>query len=132
MLLALAGGIVATVVLDRCHIPARAIEGVIRSRQSIGFAENATGETILYLPSFDDDTALVYAPVASTRWYAPVLPQRVRFEELVEAWTFNEAAQVVAIGRPGERRPSLGAGRSYWTDETWQEAVGRTAARCRR
>lgn len=131
MLLALAVGIVAAVVLDRCHIPARAIEGVIRSRQSIGFAENATGETILYLRSFDDDTAVVFAPVASTRWYAPVLPQRVRFEELVEAWTFNEAAQVVAIGRPGERRPSLGAGRSYWTDETWQDAVRRTAARCK-
>lgn len=130
-LLALAVAIVAAVVFDRCHIPARAIEGVIRSRQSIGFAENATGETILYLRSFDDDTALVYAPVASTRWYAPVLPQRVRFEELVEAWTFNEAAHVVAIGRPGERRPSLGAGRSYWTDETWQEAVRRTAARCK-
>ncbi len=131
MLLALSVGIVAAVVLDRCHIPARAIEGVIRSRQSLGFAENATGETILYLRSFDDDTAVVFAPVASTRWYAPVLPQRVRFEELVEAWTFNEAAQVVAIGRPGERRPSLGAGRNYWTDETWQDAVRRTAARCK-
>lgn len=54
-LLALAVAIVAAFVFDRCHIPARAIEGVIRSRQSIGFAENATGETILYLRSFDDE-----------------------------------------------------------------------------
>ena len=73
----------------------RAIEGGDpEPAVGFGFAENATGETILYLRSFDDDTAVVFAPVASTRWYAPVLPQRVRFEELVEAWNVNEAARV--------------------------------------
>lgn len=131
VILAIAAAVAAAIVFDRSHVPARWIEGAIRRRQSIAFAEHATGETILYLRSFDDDTSVVFAPVASNRWYAPVLPQRVRFEELIEAWTFNEAAQVVAIGRPGEIRPSLGAGRSYWTDETWQEAVRRTAARCK-
>lgn len=122
---------IGTVLIDRCHLPARWIESRIRDRHHAEFAAETTSDTVLYLRSFDDDRALIYAPLATRGWYAPLVPQRVRFEELVETWTFNNASSVVAIGRPGERRPRLGAERTYWTDETWQEAVRHTAARCK-
>lgn len=118
-------------IIDKGHLVSRAIESSIRARLQVVFADDATYSTILYLRSFDDDTGRVYAPLAQYGWYAPLLPQRARFEELVEGWTFGQAEQVVAIGRPGEPRPALGAQRTYWTDETWQEAVRHTAARCR-
>ena len=127
-LICAAGGVI---IIDRAHVPARVIESWLCRRGNVEFAESTTDATILYLRSFDDDTALVYAPLGSLGWYAPFIPQRARFEELLESWTFGSAAHVVAIGRPGEPRPALGAKRTYWTDETWQAAVQQTAARCR-
>ncbi|MBX3115778.1 MAG: hypothetical protein KF808_00355 [Cryobacterium sp.] len=123
--------VIGTVLIDRCHLLPRWIESRIRDRHHAKFAAETTPETVLYLRSFGDDRTLVYAPIASRSWCAPLIPQRVRFEELVESWTFNQASSVVAIGRPGERRPTLGAERTYWSDETWRDAVRRTAARCK-
>ncbi len=131
ILLAIVAAVAGAVLIDRSHVPARWVESAVRAGHQAEFAEHTGAETVLYLRSFDDDSALVYAPVASKGWYAPLVPQRVRFEELLETWTFRNAGHVVAIGRPGERRPSLGAQRTYWTDESWQEAVRRTAARCK-
>ncbi|MFT4219922.1 MAG: tetratricopeptide repeat protein [Microbacterium sp.] len=119
------------VLIDRCHLPARWLESRIRDRHQAEFAEQTSDGAILYLRSFDDDSVRIYAPVASHGWHLPLIPQRVRFEELVEAWTVRAASHVIAIGRPGEERPTLGAERTYWTDETWQGAVRSTAARCK-
>ncbi|MBM7500893.1 hypothetical protein JOD52_001733 [Brachybacterium muris] len=123
--------LLAVVLIDRAHLPARAVEARIRRMRIATFADNTPESAILYLRSFDDDTARIYSPLSGTRWYEPLLPHRVRFEELLEGWTYGEATQLVAIGRPGEPIPSLGAHRSYWTDDSWQEAVRRTAVRCR-
>ena len=79
----------------------------------------ATETSVLYLRSFHDEAVTSEAPVANAFW-----PFRVRTgeETLVEA--LQEAGPVVAIGRPGERLPELGARRFYFSDDRWQ-AVAR-------
>lgn len=69
----------------------------------------------LLLRSFQDDLLLLKPP-----WY-----RRGRqwvFEELLtgQLWCLGP---VIAIGRPGEHLPPVGAARDYFTDDTWQTAA---------
>lgn len=49
---------------------------------------------------------------------------RVRVEELVARWS-NMDGSLVAIGKPGEQYPLLGATRTYVPDHDWQRVVAR-------
>ena len=59
---------------------------------------------ILYLRSFDDD-------------------EKAGTDEFVLAKIFEEVGPFVAIGRPGDKLPPLGASRFYVADDTWRGAV---------
>lgn len=64
---------------------------------------------VLYLRAFREDDAVVR-------------PGVIRREEYLEQ-VFREAGPVLAVGRPGEVRPPLGARRVYFTDEQWRPQV---------
>jgi Holliday junction resolvase-like predicted endonuclease len=66
---------------------------------------------VLYLRSFLDDT------VAAKREVTLLTEE----EELNKA--FEHIGPMIAIGRPGETLPEVGAARAYFTDDKWQAAV---------
>jgi hypothetical protein len=80
---------------------------------------------VLYLRAFADDTA---AGGVYTRTALPVAPAS---EEEQLAHALNEIGPCVAVGRPGEALPALGASRTYVGDDHWKETVLRLMARAR-
>jgi hypothetical protein len=72
---------------------------------------------VVYLRSFQVDKRLSRRPLAIGR----VIASRTEEEQLVGA--LRESGPVVAIGRPGERLPRLGAQRVYVEDADWQQQI---------
>lgn len=80
---------------------------------------------ILYLRSFQSDHAANKAQQdgISAKLVPMTFPQNMVSEEEQIAEVMNEYGPFVAIGRPGELLPQLGAARLYATDDTWQQIV---------
>jgi hypothetical protein len=83
-----------------------------------------TRPPVLYLRSFQEDTQILVTargPSASaSRWLnyaASVSPE----QEL--AFILERVGPVIAIGKPGERLPELGAARRYVADDQWRDVV---------
>ena len=72
----------------------------------------APSEPVLYLRSFNDDQAA-----------ARLRGQLTEEEHLMKV--LNSIGAVIAIGRPHEYRPELGAARMYVSDDEWQSVVAR-------
>ena len=79
---------------------------------------------VLYLRSFRDDDA---THAVFERW---LLRLNYRSEEELAA-TFAEVGPLVAVGRPGEVLPHLGAARFYFRDDEWKDRVAELMA-CQR
>lgn len=95
-----------------------------------GFGAQADRQSLLLLRSFGDDgTKLRTLSTVSGPSCPVVMGPRERFEELLAAAIIVSQSRLVAIGRPGERLPELGAARTYYPDDDWQDAVRVTAAR---
>jgi hypothetical protein len=82
---------------------------------------------VIYLRSFKDD---VRSPIGGfvTRlvmWFFPV-----SFEQELAA-IMNRLGPFVAVGKPGERLPELGANRFYFRDDEWQTRVTELVQRAR-
>jgi TM2 domain-containing membrane protein YozV len=85
---------------------------------------------VLYLRSFQDD---VRSPVGGVfgvwlkvmSWFFPV-----SFEQELAA-IMNRLGPFVAVGRPGERLPELGANRYYFSDDEWRARVTELVQRAR-
>ncbi len=90
-----------------------------RLRARLDLAEQADDERapVVYLRSFDVDRRLSRRPLAIGR----VLASRTEEEQLVVA--LRESGPVVALGRPGERLPRLGAQRVYVEDADWRQQI---------
>lgn len=76
---------------------------------------------VLYLRSFLDDKIKMRARAANGRsWLERAV--KVTFEEVItdHLWRYGP---VVAIGKPGDKFPPLGASRDYVPDESWQQKV---------
>lgn len=80
------------------------------------------GVRVLYLRSFADDSLRIRSPHARGITSRLIAPRPQRFEELFVAGIAADG-DAIAIGRPGERIPELGALRTYWPDSEWQSAV---------
>jgi len=93
------------------------------------FARETSSESVLFLRSFSDDGVVVYAPT-SGQVLSRLCGNRVSFERFV-AQCILENGKLIAIGKPGDRLPPLGAARTYWPDDQWQDAVKTTAARAK-
>jgi hypothetical protein len=82
---------------------------------------------ILYLRSFDiDQHAANSALLEVAAMAAPVATPEQELAKLLAP-----IGPMIAIGRPGERFPELGAARFYVTDEQWQQKIADAAAAAR-
>ncbi|WP_311314953.1 hypothetical protein [Streptomyces naphthomycinicus] len=105
-------------VLGRQHL-----SEVIRSPEDL-----RSGSYSLYLRSFEDDLARTMLEQTEHRAPGPgaVLPD-LRLSGLTEEEQLAEAlkpvAPMVAVGRPGERLPLVGARRLYLPIDDWQDTV---------
>ncbi|MFY9263462.1 MAG: hypothetical protein GX483_04140 [Actinomycetaceae bacterium] len=113
------------------HLPAVWCARRARKVHRVGFASSTDENTILFLRSFSDDDLKIHTMLAANGLTSPPLPMTItRFEEMLTTF-LNVSGNLVAIGRPGEPLPELGAARTYWPDEQWQDAVKLTANRAR-
>lgn len=78
---------------------------------------------VLYLRSFRDDDA---THQVFERW---LLRINYRSEEEELAATFSDVGPLVAVGRPKEHLPHLGAARFYFRDDEWKERVAELMAK---
>ena len=77
---------------------------------------------ILYLRSFNDDSE-TSVPIKSSGMYYT--------EEEILVSSLEKLGTAVAIGRPGEPAPPLGAKRIYVSDDQWQDKVRQMSADAR-
>ncbi|MFH8349947.1 hypothetical protein [Streptomyces sp. NPDC018045] len=82
---------------------------------------------VLFLRAFSDDTG--FSRVAALRWFLLLFtsllptPAHLRTEEDQVGRAVAPFGRMVALGRPSDRLPRLGAERSYASDETWRAEV---------
>jgi hypothetical protein len=76
--------------------------------------------SILYLRSFLDDTMTAKPGAIQSLYYFPSV--RTEEEQLVSV--LSGVGPVIAVGKPGEDLPELGARRVYFSHEIWQQSVG--------
>jgi hypothetical protein len=89
-----------------------------------------TRPPVIYLRSFRDD---VRSPIGGgfgiwlkvVTWFLPV-----SFEQELAA-IMNRLGPFVAVGKPGERLPELGANRFYFRDDEWQTRVAELVQQAR-
>jgi len=85
----------------------------IRSATADAVLETDPRRPIVYLRSFrDDEIAAKFAP-----------QPKVATEEEMLTTVLAEIGPVIAIGRPGEPSPQIGAARFYVEDDRWQRRV---------
>jgi hypothetical protein len=84
---------------------------------------------VVYLRSFKDDPIAAESFLFRRIFSFSGLSVALESEEEQLAEAMNELGPFVAIGRPGERLPELGAARMYVSDAEWQNKVGELLAR---
>ncbi len=117
----------AGVFLIAVSFPALRLGRQYSARIVTTFDELDDTRYLLYLRSFAYDRALAAAAPTSPRWwmnspYEILLGIGLTVEDVVVR-QFAAAGRVVAVGRPGERLPLIGAQRGYLPAEDWQGAV---------
>lgn len=123
--------IAGLIVMRLAHRPTIVALRRARSLRQVPFGLKTDPDSFLLLRSFSDDSLTMRTMMAAGGVDAPVFPVgRLRFEEHLTR-LLQTSGRVVAIGRPGERLPELGAVRTYWPDSEWQDQVRLTASRAR-
>jgi hypothetical protein len=98
----------------------------LRSETIRSFDELSGQHYVLYLRPFDLDEQTAELPTEPpSRWWASDfnLSRRTYEEDLVR-W-FEDVGRVVAVGRPEEPLPLVGAQRGYLSHDEWQDVVSR-------
>lgn len=85
--------------------------------------EQDTRPPVVYIRSFKDDHQIILAS-GIRRWLSMVFAWATAISAEQElAMIMNRVGPVVAIGKPGEPLPELGAARLYVSDDVWQEKI---------
>jgi hypothetical protein len=87
-------------------------------RPATDIMTDASYAPIVFLRSFSDEMA----KVKSRRILNSAIRRSERLEEILVS-TVTAFGPTVAIGRPSERIPPLGAMRAYYSDDEWQPAI---------
>ena len=89
--------------------------------------KNDSRPFVLFLRSFLNDEIKMKARAANGRIW-PENWVKITFEEVVtdHVWRYGP---VLAIGKPGDKLPPLGAARQYEPNETWQQTVEQLMAK---
>lgn len=123
--------VLGVLILSLAHIPGIVCEQLGRRSMRAEFAQETEENSALLLRSFSDDRLNIRSPLPPTDIGEPIFPgSYMRFEKALATILKLTHDGVVAIGRPGEKLPELGALRTYWPDDQWQDAVRLTANRC--
>jgi TM2 domain-containing membrane protein YozV len=87
---------------------------------------------VVYIRSFKDDPVIVAATSRANKWYGNIFlwTAAVSIEQEL-AFIMNRVGPVVAIGKPGEPLPELGAARLYVGDDEWQSEITEMMKRSR-
>lgn len=99
----------------------------VAASQEARFGMRTGDRDTLFLRSFDDDSMRLRSINPHVGIFSLFSGLSVRFEELCAS--MMSKSPLIAIGRPGESVPELGAVRTYVSDDQWQEAVEETAKR---
>jgi hypothetical protein len=116
---------VAAVAAALMFVPALAALRLFRRTQQheVATAEEAlqidTRPPVIYLRSFKDD-GLMTMPNVTASWLGAAV---LMSPEQELALVLRRVGPVVAIGKPGEPLPELGAARLYVPHDRWQQAV---------
>lgn len=78
---------------------------------------------VVYIRSFKDDPVIVAATSRAGKWYRHIQWTAAVSIEQELAFIMNRVGPVVAIGKPGEPLPELGAARLYVGDDEWQNKI---------
>ena len=115
--------IIFVLVIGALRVPVARLFRQRRARRAEKELEESKLRPILYLRSFNID-----APIARFFWIDRVLAGIFSFyypatdEERLTKY-FRKIGPLIAIGRPGEELPALGAARFYVNHDRWQEKV---------
>jgi hypothetical protein len=87
---------------------------------------------VVYIRSFKDDDLIVAATSRAAKWHRNIFlwTAAVSIEQEL-ALIMNRVGPVVAIGKPGEPLPELGAARLYVGDDQWQAKITEMMQRSR-
>ena len=97
-----------------------AVWKAIRTKSAPRLLSEDRRPPILYLRTFDDDNRIKLKKYRKN--LASYVDRTILFEEFVVGF-FSRFGPVIAIGRPGEFLPPVGAAREYVGDDQWQERV---------
>ncbi len=103
---------------------ARRVGSRVRQRSADDALAGAGRPPVLYLRAFSRDTEATLVPrdaVAEATRH-PLDRARVTFEEVL-AQSLERVGPVVALGKPGDVLPPIGASRSYVPDDEWKDRV---------
>ena len=91
--------------------------------------ERSDAGEVVYLRSFGDDQLRLRSTLSARRPFVEWFNIRGRepFEESI-AWELAIIGPVIAIGRPGATRATLGAAREHISDANWQETIAERMA----
>ncbi len=84
---------------------------------------------VVYVRSFSSDDELHGVEGPLSRVYKGLHYTAAVSPEQEMAWIMDRAGPVVAIGKPGERLPELGAARKYVDDDHWRDTITDLMAR---
>jgi hypothetical protein len=85
--------------------------------------EQDTHPPVVYVRSFKDDSQIILAS-GIRRWLSIVFAWATAISAEQElAMIMNRVGPVVAIGKPGEPLPELGAAQLYVSDDVWQRKL---------
>jgi hypothetical protein len=101
------------------------IARVARALARIGWRRtSAQLPPVVYLRSFEDDRVSLPSVLSARRPFVEMFTLRGRepFEECL-AWELAAHGPVIAIGRPGQSRASLGAAREHLDTDQWQQVI---------
>ena len=111
-----------TVIATR-KIPPAIDRELRRQIHTADLPELLTQAPVFYLRCFEEDDLISPMEGAS-------LTSRKRIEESIVA-AASQVGPVIALGRPGEDLPHVGANRFYVVDDDWRTAVSYLLPRCR-
>jgi hypothetical protein len=118
--------LVAWTVVPRMHRAAREVTQIKLGYQPIQVLREAKHAPALYLRSFHFDALSSAVP----KWQEQLLNVAMPTAELNLVQMIWRHAPVLAIGRPGETTPPVGAVRFYVRQDIWKQTVEAVASLC--
>jgi hypothetical protein len=101
----------------------------MRARGAAQSLRKESRPPILLLRAFEDDYMAVEVAEPSKPWWAMGATRPATFEQTLSD-LFSRSGPVIAIGRPGETVPPLGAYRFWINNDRWQQAVDELLKEC--